>query len=216
MKNMKKVLIIGGTALVLVALFIAGARLYQSGESQRVQDIASTNLDVFVRPHSPQIGNPDAKVTVVEFLDPECESCRAVHPYVKDLLKQYEGKVKLVIRYTPFHHNSKFAIRVLEAARKQGKFEDALDIMFHHQPEWGSHHNPRPELIFDVLPQVFINVDRIKRDMNDPAFGEVIRQDEADGQTLGVRGTPTFFVNGRQAGSRELARFVQAEVEKHY
>ena len=63
------------------------------------------------------MGPDDAKVVLVEFLDPECEACRAFHPFVKQLMADYSGKIKLVVRYAPFHGSSKYVVRVLEAAR---------------------------------------------------------------------------------------------------
>jgi protein-disulfide isomerase len=212
MSNGKKIALLGFTVVVLIGLFIGGARLYKSSEGQRVETIARENEEVLVRPYSPQLGNSAAKVTVVEFLDPECESCRAVSPHVKYLYKKYEGQVRLVIRYAPFHRNSEFAIRILEAARYQDKYWSALDVLFETQPEWGDHHNPQPEKIFDYLPRAFVDVQRIRDEMQDPAIAKALSQDVEDGKTLGVRGTPTFFVNGKQVGMNGLEDAIQREI----
>src|SRR5690606_22881454 len=75
-----------------------------------------------IRPHSVTFGPSDAKVTLVEFLDPECESCRAFFPFVKQLLDEYKNDLRLVIRYAPFHPNATQAIKIMEAARKQDKY----------------------------------------------------------------------------------------------
>ena len=73
-------------------------------------------------------------LSISEFLDPECESCRMFAPKVKKLVEMYHGQVKLVIRYAAFHKNSKHAIRVLEATRKQNKYKESLNLLFDYQP----------------------------------------------------------------------------------
>jgi len=150
-----------------------------------------------VRPHSPSQGGPaSAPVTIVEFLDPECEACRAMYPIVKAVLAEYGDRVHLVIRYMPYHANSMFAASVLEEAREDGKYDEALEALFRAQPEWGSHHAPKPELIPTYLEPLGIDASRLEREAVIAEHGSKIEQDQADGQGLGVRGTPTFFVNG--------------------
>ena len=91
-----------------------------------------------------------------------------LYPHVKNLIKEYEGKVQLVVRYAPFHGNSKIAVAALEAAKKQNLYWESLGLLFERQPEWGSHHHPRIDLIFDFLPSIGIDVNQLKLDMRDP------------------------------------------------
>lgn len=216
MDDTKKILVIGIALAALIGLFFGGARVYKSSEARRVEALARADEAILVRAGSPQLGDPAAKIAVVEFLDPECESCRAASPRVKQLVKKYEGKIRLVIRYAPFHKNSEFAIGILEAARKQGKYFTVLDVMFATQPEWGDHHNPQPERIFEFLPRAFVDVERIRADMHDPAIKQTILQDIEDGKALGVRGTPTFFVAGKQVSMAELEGAIQREIDRVY
>ncbi|HVK61870.1 MAG TPA: thioredoxin domain-containing protein, partial [Bdellovibrionales bacterium] len=135
---------------------------------------------------------------IVEFLDPECEACRAMHPIVKQLTTEYAGKVRWIPRYVPLHGNSKFAIAVLEEARQQGKFEEALDAMFEHQHDWGSHDNPKPELIVGYMKDLGVDPKTLSRDAVIEKHKAIIERDQADGQAVMIQGTPTFFVNGRR------------------
>ena len=156
---------------------------------------------------------------LIEFLDPECESCRAFYPHVKELIKEFEGKVQLVVRYAAFHGNSKIAIRALEAAKKQGKYWEALSLLFERQPEWGSHHHPRIDLIFEFLPSVGLDIKKLKEDMKDPNIDEIIKIDSEDLKTLGVRSTPTFFVNGKTPagfGYAYLKELINGEIKRVY
>ncbi|MCP3676215.1 MAG: thioredoxin domain-containing protein, partial [Deltaproteobacteria bacterium] len=110
-------------------------------------------------------------------------------------------------------------VKMLEAARKQGKFWEALEIMFNSQPYWASHHNPQPQLLWQYLPQAGLNMEQIKIDMNDPEIERVIQQDLADAKTLNVRKTPEFFVNGRPLpsfGYNQLKELVEAELKANY
>lgn len=197
MKN--KYLIILGSVFALILFFMVGAKMYQTQQAIQKTDAVGQNSEVFEREYSPRLGRSGAPVLIVEFLDPECESCRQFYPYVKMLMKDFEGKVQLIVKYAPFHGNSRYAISILEAARKQNRYWEALEVMFQHQPEWGSHHNPRPELIWNYIKDIpGINLEQMQVDMKDPKINEMIEQEIQDGMKLGVRATPTFFINGKE------------------
>lgn len=205
--NKKKTLVIS-SSIALILLFVAGSFFYKAYNKKRLGFLATENAALFVRDHSPQMGSDEAWIYLVEFLDPECESCREFYPYVKSLLSHYDGKIRVVIRYAPFHGNSEHAIRILEASREQGKYWETLETLFKYQPVWGSHHHPQPELIWQYLPDIGVDVEKVKADMSNPQIDRIIKQDKEDGKVLGVRSTPTFFVNGKllEKFSREHLR----------
>lgn len=171
---------------------------------------------LLVRPYSPTQGAEQAKVTVVEFFDPECESCRAMYPIVKQVMQEFEGRVKLVIRYMPLHPNSVYAASLLEAARAQNKYWEYLEIVMLRQPEWASHAAPRPDLLLTYAPMVGLNADQLKAAAADPDIRMRITQDERDGNALGANRTPTFFINGRplmRLGYNELREAIQSQLQ---
>jgi predicted DsbA family dithiol-disulfide isomerase len=88
-------------------------------------------------------------------------------------------------------------IRILEASRKQGKYWEVLENLFQYQPLWGSHHDPKPDLVWKYLPETGVDIEKIKKDMMDPAIDEMMAREVSDAESLGVRGNPTFFVNGK-------------------
>jgi protein-disulfide isomerase len=196
MKN-KSFFTVFGAAFLMGMFFVAGSMYYKNQESKRVESIVKDNFKTLVPGHAMRKGSSEGKVFVVEFFDPECESCREFNPYMHSIMADYEGKIQLVMRYAPFHGNSIFAIKILEAARKQDKYWEALEILYQHQPEWGNHHNPQPELVWNYLPRLNIDVEKLKSQMEDPGIQKIIEQDQIDGKTLDVRMTPTFFVNGK-------------------
>jgi protein-disulfide isomerase len=188
----KKILVFSTVAVVLMGFALA-TYVFRNKEVSLVQQ----NAHLLLRTDAARLGSPLAPVTVVEFFDPECETCRRFHPMTKMLLQEFDGKVQMLFRYAPFHANSKFAIQILEAARQQNRYWEVLDVLYQHQPQWGDHHNPRPELIWTFLTEVGgLDMARLKVDMNEPGIQKMIEQDLSDGRQLGVERTPQFFVNG--------------------
>lgn len=198
---MKKTLYtLAATAIVFVVAFFLIAESYDSAQQRAAKTAApkpTASTPLLVRSDSPSIGPLMSRTVVVEFLDPECEACRAMHPIVKRLLSEYEGRIRLVIRYMPLHSNSVYAATALEAAGEQGRYWEMLDLLFRHQPEWGDHRAPKPELIPKLAARLGLDMKAFQKSMDDPAHKAKIERDLEDGKAAGVRGTPTFFVNGR-------------------
>mgnify|MGYP001613561564 CR=1 FL=1 len=200
MKN--KVFVIGAViAAVVVFSVIVMTTKSPEAPSPTVESAAqftqSEDAALFVRPHSPSVGNSLARVTVVEWFDPECKSCRMFHPVVKKLIAEYEKRVLFVYRYMPYHKNSMYAASALEEAREMGKFEQALDVLFEKQPKWGDHHSPQPEFIPEFLAILGIPKAKLDPEYVINKHGAKVKIDQSDGERLGVQGTPSFFVNGR-------------------
>ena len=189
--------LLGGIAIVLVAAFVFAANRYRREEATVAQQTASAGSDRLVRAHSPVLGPSNAQVTLVEFLDPACEACGAMHPIVKRLMKDFDGRLRLVVRYMPLHGDSAYAASLLEAARPQGKYWELMDTVFARQSEWASHHAPRPELLTGFAQGLGLDMTRLAADAKAAETDRRIREDFEDGKALGVRQTPTFFVNGR-------------------
>jgi len=158
----------------------------------------ASNPFAFVPGQSPSYGNLMARVIVHEWLDPECEGCRAMHPIFKRIVANYSDRVLFVIRYMPLHKNSLYAASVLEEARELRKFEEALEILFDKQPEWGSHQNPRPELIPTYLQALGIPNEKLERSYVVQKHGAKVKRDEDGAVRAGVTGTPSFFLNGQK------------------
>lgn len=214
-----KRLIFAASAIVVVIGFLFAASWFKGRRAAEIGFMAQTYSATFVRPHSPVLGAADAKVFIVEFTDPACETCAVFSPIVHRFLAAYPGKLQLVVRYAPFHEGSSGAVRILEAAKMQGKFWEALDLLYQNQQVWTAHHQVLPDRIWQLLPQAGIDMQRLEMDMGDPRIAAVIEQDLADAQTLGVRKTPGFFVNGKPLepfGERPLAALVEAEVRAQY
>ena len=218
------------TALVIVAAIVGSGYYRSSVQSERVTvgnkgtGNGAVSPETLVRPDSPTLGAADAPVTMVEFLDPECESCRAFNPTIKKILKEYDGKVRLVVRYMPLHPNSQSAATFTEAAGEQGKYWQAQELLFLKQPEWGTKHGQPAGAQADINALFKKYAAELGLDMGkmDAAFAEnryaaKLERDKKDGQALGVQRTPTLFVNGRQLvrlNERDLKALIEDELAR--
>lgn len=201
----RTLLMVGGIAVALLAVLFVIGRL-----SQTAQVVDTSSL---VYEDSPTLGPVDAPVTIVEFLDPECESCRAMFPVVKDIMQKYEGRVRLVVRYLPLHSNSVLAAAVTEAAGAQGKYWEMQELLFTRQTEWGEKPTPQTNLFLQYASELDLDMEQFQADLNKPEYQQKIARDKADAEALGLRGTPSFFVNGkpmRQLSPEGLTAAIEA------
>lgn len=188
--------IVGVFALVLTSM-LALTGMSEDPEPEPV----SSGESRLVRDDSRILGErADTGVTFVEFLDFECEGCRAAYPAIEQLRKDYAGRVTFVARYFPLggHFNGERAARAVEAAAQQGKFEEMYSKMFETQAKWGEQRKPLDDLFASYAEDLGLDMKQFKADYADPATAKRIQKDVADGEALGVQGTPTFFVDGKQ------------------
>ncbi len=177
--------------------FIVAALLYNVEKEQQAVQVVTANAAALVRMHSPALGRADAPVVIVEFLDPACETCAAFYPLVKQIIAANPDRIRLVLRYAPFHKGSDQVVAALEASRKQGKFWPALEALLATQADWAPNHAALVERIWPQLERAGLDLKQLRSDMNAPGIAGVIEQDLLDAQTLKVSKTPDFFVNGQ-------------------
>lgn len=182
-------------AVALVAVFVIGALVYQGGKADATK--ALERQEFLVRSYAPTKGSADAKVHIVEFLDPACGTCREFYPLVKKMMDEHRGKIRVSIRYAPFHTNSDYVVKVLEAARKQNKYWETLEALFASQEGWSPNHSPQPALLWTYLGGLGLDLDRVRDDAMSPEIAQQVAQDIADAKALNVTATPEFFVNGK-------------------
>lgn len=206
------------SALASLAVFAAAVFLYQRHILQLATVQASEQAGAMVRPHSPIIGPVAAPVTIVEFIDPACEACKAFYPRVKDILAAFPRETRLAIRYTPFHREASVeAVKILEAARAQGKFEPVLEALLDGQRAWtgqGANASPRA---WAIAQSAGLDVEEARRYIAAGSVDILLAQDVIDLKAIWVRATPTFFVNGKPLASTDpdqLYEMVKNEVER--
>lgn len=213
MQNKKVVLV---SIVVLIAIFIGGGYAYKNSQSEKLTQMSKEQAEIFQRPYSFVKGNKDAKVQIVEFFDPACETCAEFHFRLKTYLKGKEDKIKLVLRYAPYHQNSNYAVKMLEGARAQGLFIEALEYVFSTQRYWIDGHTVNPQKLWRMLPKVKgLDMEKLGKFMNDPKADEIIKQDLADAEALKADKTPAYYVNGtplQRFGWENLVNLIESQL----
>lgn len=203
------------TAFVIAAVAI-GALVYLSVRDRGLSTPApydTGEMAQVVRENSHRLNAvPGSGVTFVEFLDFECEGCRAVYPEIERLRADYGDRVNFVIRYFPLqsHVNAERAARAVEAAAQQGRLEAMYRKMYDTQSQWGEKQTPADDVFRGFAAELGLDMAAFDAAYHDPATLERIRLDVADGRTLGVQGTPTFFLNGTRIHPRSYEDLTKA------
>ncbi|MCP4448073.1 MAG: thioredoxin domain-containing protein [Myxococcales bacterium] len=214
-KNQLVILVAAGLFIV----FAVGGYIYKQQRAEKTQEMAKQAESPLSRAYAQTLGPADAKVVIVEFFDPGCETCRMFAEPVKKLMDSYPGKVRLVKRYAPFHHGADKVVQILEAARLQGKYWETLGLLFEGQHRWADHHSPNPDMVWQLVGSLGLDMERLRKDANDPRILAIVAQDIADAEALGVHKTPGFFVNGKTMSSfglEQLQTLVAEEVRSQY
>jgi protein-disulfide isomerase len=216
---MKRKMVFGISALALVAVFVVASLLYKSQRAKNLGFMAQENASTFIRDHSPILGDAAAKVYIVKFSDPACETCAAFSDFLKEWMAAYPGKIKLVIRYAPLHEGASDVVKILVAAKKRDKFWETLDVLYASQEQWTQHHRVMLDRVWPLLERAGLDVRAIRAEMDDPEIERVVEQDLADARVLDVRKTPGLFVNGRPLepfGAQEFRRLIESELVANY
>lgn len=207
MKNKKNdVYIILGILALVLAAFGIGYKFYgnkaapveaTSTEAPTSDVPLKADMKTLVGDGAHSKGPMMAKVVVVEFLDPECEACRGFNPIAKKVLAEFEGQIRFVVRYMTYHRNSLHAIRTLHAAHQQGKYWQFLEHLFAKQREWGEKQEDQSKALLKLAADFGgFDMAKFKKDFEAPDGEARAKQDDQDGKSVGVMGTPSFYVNG--------------------
>jgi len=198
---------------LLVLVSIGGVFTFQG--LSKDEPSAGSVREAVVRADSHHLSTAeDGKVTLVEFLDFECEACGAAYPLVEQLREKYEGRVTFVARYfpVPSHRNAENAAHAVEAAARQGEFEEMYQRMFETQREWGEARETKLDVFVGFAEDLGLDMDQFMRDFNDPRTIERITADKDAALQLGVQGTPTLFINEQLVQLESLDQ-LKADIE---
>jgi len=181
--------------LASIIILFVGIGVYNTRSSSDKQS-GSSALSQHV------IGNPNAKVTIVEYGDYQCPYCQQYSNTFKLAIQKYNDKVKFQFRNFPLsslHPNAVAAARASEASSLQGKFWEMHDMLYDstNWAVWTKASDPIP-LFNDYAKQLGLNVAQFKNDFTSEKVNNTINADKAEGSRLGVQGTPAFFVNGNE------------------
>jgi len=199
-------------ALLLAAAIVGAPAFWYLSHHGEMPNIVRASDDALrehlVRPDSHVTGNPEARVTVVEFGDFECPSCGREEPVVEEVLQKYGSQIRFVFRQFPLENIHEDALRAAEAsecAADQGKFWEAERKLYENQFDLSE---PALEKYASEL-----GLDQLKfrECLSSGATRARVRQDEADAHALGLNATPTFFIGQKEmTGPIEISIFFDA------
>lgn len=195
-----------------VGVVIAGFVWLITQDVQRTQQ-TTTNLEIDLTGGSDWIrGNGEAQAVVVEYSDFQCPACAAYEPVVDRMLEELGDQVVLVYRHYPLtsiHKNAQLTAQAAEAAGLQGKFWEMHDKLFLQQTVWSEVKDPTDMFVAYAL-DIGIEKEVFLANLNSDQVKELVAEDVASGNRLGVQGTPTFYVNGKKMPSvRSYNEFLQ-------
>jgi protein-disulfide isomerase len=200
-----------------VIALVAATILYKDDNSQSAHGEDAGRQAALASEHSPTLGDPGAKVHIVEFLDPACGTCALFFPLVKQWMAEVPGEIRLSVRHVAFHSGSEYAVRILEASRKQDKYWQTLEALLMSQRQWVQNHIVQPDRIGPAIAGAGLNMEQLTADMNTVEVMQHIEKDKKDSIVLKVSATPEYFVNGRPLpvfGQQQLADLIREELKK--
>jgi protein-disulfide isomerase len=198
----------------VVAAQVLASAVRQGMAREQVESLYKTRFDAASEKtipldRSPSRGPEDAPVTVVEFADFECPFCQRLAPTLDALWEKRKSSVRFVFKFMPLamHPHGEIAARAGIAAQAQGKFWEMHQRLF----AAGTHLDESD--LDGYAKGVGLDIDRFHADMQAPATRQRLDEDRKLADELGVRGTPTLFIDGRLYDSRDdLEAWIDAEI----
>lgn len=195
-----------------VASFFKEVQNQNQRALQQAQQRPTPPQEDYAKVHQIDFGNQpikgpaEARVTLVEFVDIQCPFCQRFHGVINEVLKEYPNDVKYALKHypLPFHPMARPAAKAVLAAGEQGKYYEMADALLS-----GGTNNLTESRFEELAKQLNLNVEKFKKDFKekDAQWEQTINQDMAQATKIEVRGTPTFFLNGRKTMARDLASF---------
>ena len=143
---------------------------------------------------SPSMGPPDAPITIVEWADFECPFCRLISPMLDEIVKRFDGQVRMVFKFYPLgsHPHGEIAARAAVAALNQGKFWEMHHMLFENQDKLEQSDLER------YAKDLRLDLAKFKQDFTSAETTARIEKDKKQGEEVGLEGTPMIFINGRE------------------
>ena len=212
MKSETKLFI--GIILGTIAIVVAGVLLLSRSAAP-----IKVDSSLLIRSDSHKITSGSGTVTLVEFSDFQCPACGAYYAPVKQLVNDFKSDIVFVYRNFPLtntHKNAQPAARAAEAAGLQGKYWEMHDMLFETQNDWSSSDSAQ-DIFVGYAKSLGLNVDQFTKDIDSDTVKNKIQSDVNDAGTLGISGTPTFFLNGvkleNPASFADFESLIKAEIQ---
>ena len=173
---------------------------------KKISVLSISNVYTIDIGQSPIMGDKDAKVHIVAFLDYQCPYCAQIYPTLKEVLAKYPKEANLIIKHYPLtsiHKAAENAALASLAAAKQNKYRELNDILFKN------FRNINDETIQNYAKEAGLDMTTFNKDIKDPELKKIITEDMKQGQKVGVRGVPAIYINGKPVKGRAIDYFTK-------
>lgn len=198
-----------GMFLSFIGVLVIGLLAYYFYAAPAPVD-TSKPVDISISKTDNIRGALNGKVTLVEFGDFQCPACASYEPIVRQVLADNKDTLKIVYKHFPLtqiHRNALSAAKATEAAALQGKFWEMHDILYDKQDEWSGALNAR-DFYLTYATTIGLDTTKFSKDLESKVLEEKVLAEFKEGVSLGVQGTPTFFLNGKKLENpRDLGTF---------
>lgn len=217
MINKKSFLVLGIVGVVIIFFFGLISLLHRGGLGPERDVLGVGESQVSIADHFR--GEAEAEIVLVEYSDFQCPACASYYPLVKELARDFGDKIKIIYKHFPLgqHKNAKPAAFAAEAAGLQGKFWEMHDTILENQGVWADSQNAK-EIFVEYARNLDLDKDKFLEDFDSPSVKAKVNSDYQSGVSLGVAGTPSFFLNGVNLESsrsyEEFRRILEEAVSK--
>lgn len=160
-------------------------------------------------------GAEDAQVVLIEYGDFQCPACRSYYPIVKQLEEEYPDSLQVIYRHYPLiqiHNNALSAARAAEAAGRQGKFWEMHDKLYENQDDWAEERNPSDKFK-TFATDIGLDMEKFESDYNSQEVEDRVNEERLSALGLGLRGTPSFILNGEKIDNPQGYEAFKAQIE---
>lgn len=184
-----------GISAATLAILLGGVFLMSKNSTDTVNS-KNVSETVLISEDS-QKSDPSAPLKLVEFGDYQCPACAVYHPFVKQLLSDFPGKINFVYRHfpLPIHKNAVISAYAAEAAGVQGKFWEMHNKIYETQNVWSNSESPADTFV-TYAADLGLNIDKFLTDIDSETVKSIVKRGLSDGNLAGINSTPTFFLDG--------------------
>lgn len=195
------VIIIGGLILMIaVASAIYVVRRVQEIRSGTTQESVAQQKEAYLAAikgngDNFSLGTDKPQVTIVEFADFACPYCQLAATDIREIMADYSDRVRLVVRDYPLHENSVDLAQAARCAGEQGKFWEAYDKLYTNQENLSVTGDELQTKLLELGSALKLNSPAFSTCLTEKRYTARIKADYEDGETLGIDGTPTWYIN---------------------
>ncbi len=190
---------------ILIVLVLALISFFVWNKADTIKkDSMPVNVNLTSADH--KLGNPNAKVTVIEFADLQCPACKAFDPIVTKVIAEYSDRVNFVFKHFPLvqiHQNAMLGAMATEAAAAQGKFWEMKKVLYENQADWSGALNSK-EKVLALAISIGLNKEKFEADLLNKSIEDKVLADLKEATNLKLGGTPSFIINGVKIESSNI------------